>query len=291
MILTGATMNLDFVFVGPMKTGTSWIHEYMAWHGQVSVPVTVKETYYFSRNYNKGSDWFLRQFDSVSDNVVRGEVGPSYFGDIDAAKKIKNDNQSVKILITLREPYSRFLSHYHHNVRAGYIPDGTPLNEAFQSMRMARKHSEYYEGIKSWCEIFGTENVVIMSYELLESSPERFVAELCDHLSVEVKCVPDHLNKRVGEKKALRYPWLFRAATRVAKEMRRLDMHRLLNAIKRVGIRQILYSAEAPKSKAVAGGDEVRSALIRDSRKMSQEFGIDITRWEQSWQSHPLSER
>ncbi len=37
-----AKYNLDFVAVGPMKTGTSWIYEYLRFHDQVSVGYQLK---------------------------------------------------------------------------------------------------------------------------------------------------------------------------------------------------------------------------------------------------------
>ena len=79
---------IDFVFVGPMKTGTSWVHEYMALHPTISVPVTVKETYYFSKNYYKGIGWYAKQHAANSETVVMGEVSPTYFDSEEVANRI-----------------------------------------------------------------------------------------------------------------------------------------------------------------------------------------------------------
>lgn len=37
---------LDFVVVGPFKTGTSWIYNYLSDYQQIALPKKVKETFF-----------------------------------------------------------------------------------------------------------------------------------------------------------------------------------------------------------------------------------------------------
>ena len=71
---------LDFVAVGPFKTGTSWIYNYLINYQQVALPTTVKETFFFDRQFDRGLDWYYSHFELLGEKPKKvGEIAPSYF--------------------------------------------------------------------------------------------------------------------------------------------------------------------------------------------------------------------
>ena len=54
---------LDFIFVGPSKTASTWIFQILNEHHEVSVP-PAKDIYYFDKFYLKGPEMVSQ---SVSD--------------------------------------------------------------------------------------------------------------------------------------------------------------------------------------------------------------------------------
>lgn len=64
---------LDFVAVGPEKTGTTWIYSYLKEPG-VCFPLEVKEIFFFDKFYNKGLGWYMCHFKHCQAESRKGEV-------------------------------------------------------------------------------------------------------------------------------------------------------------------------------------------------------------------------
>jgi len=77
---------LDFVAVGPPRTATTWIHEYLKRQQDVRLPKELKETHFFSWKYEKGIDWYFSHFASSGPHKITGEVCPTYFDSPRAAE-------------------------------------------------------------------------------------------------------------------------------------------------------------------------------------------------------------
>ena len=65
------------LFVGPTKSGTTWIHRYLESRGDVALPAQMKETFFFDKVYDNGFDWYANLFPPESDGRLRAEVAPS----------------------------------------------------------------------------------------------------------------------------------------------------------------------------------------------------------------------
>jgi len=274
---------LDFVVVGPMKTGTSWVHEYLSWHKQVSVPTTVKETYFFSKNYDKGQHWFDKQFGNEDEFLTRGEVGPTYFPNTNAAELIRKHSPNARIIIILREPYARFMSHYYQNVRAGNIAHGTPLDEVYRDQDWVRGHSEYYKNIVLWKKTFGADQVTVLFHEDLNLRPQQFIADLSEALGIEHCTLPDSLNKKVGHRAVPVNASLLRAALKIKAFLRQRDMHFIVNTAKKLGIRNMLYSKKEPPVEQIDGSQEIRSIFLEESIQLEKELGVDLSHWKNTY--------
>ena len=106
----------SFFVIGAQKSATTTIHNWLKQHQEVSLPIQ-KETHYFSKKdkFDKGIDWYIEQFSSNKDILLRGEIDPSYMYIKNSVKRIKqiiNDRKSLKFIILLREPIDRGYSHY-----------------------------------------------------------------------------------------------------------------------------------------------------------------------------------
>ena len=77
----------NFLFIGPQKTGTTWIHEYLRLSGHVVLPRGVKETHFFDKYFDKGVQWYASHF-KEGDRIV--EVGASYFDKSDVPYRVKD---------------------------------------------------------------------------------------------------------------------------------------------------------------------------------------------------------
>lgn len=277
------TRAVDFVFVGPMKTGTSWVHEYLALHPSIGVPVKVKETYYFSKNYHKGTKWYAKQHDFDSEAVIFGEVSPTYFDSKEAAERILKHNSNTKVVITVREPLSRFLSHFQHNVRAGIFDANQNLEDLYKEHRRIRGHSSYVDNIHMWTNLFGASNTIVLLNEELESRPELFANKICAHLGVEEMEIPAVLNKKVGRGRTPVNTRLVKSVKKTVSFLRKLELHNIVNFVKRTGVGNLMYSKVEAEPATYVGIESVSSKLTEEALRLEKEVAIDIDLWRKIW--------
>ena len=67
----------DLLFVGPPRTGTTWIDAYLRARGDVLLPSRVKETWFFSQFFDRGVDWYGAHFPPCDSPKRSAEVDPT----------------------------------------------------------------------------------------------------------------------------------------------------------------------------------------------------------------------
>ncbi len=280
-----AKYNLDFVAVGPMKTGTSWIYKYFKFHDQVSVPTKVKETYFFNRKYEKGIDWYFSHFSEIRGDKLVGEVNPAYFMSPEASNRIYQINPQCKIVVTLREPIDRFISHYLHALRGNVnIPQKTSLREALQTKKYLLNSSKYYQPLSRWISIFGKDNVKILFYELLKDDPQKFVDELCCQLGIKSIEIPEYLNCRVGYRREPVNYTLSKMSSMFKKFLGENELHEVVNLAKKIGLKSLIYKKERLDFNAdIQDLEYAFNMIIEDIIMLENSLGLDLSVWREIW--------
>ncbi len=97
-----------FLGVGVMKSGTTWIVECLREHPEVFMSEP-KELHYFSRNRNKGIEWYYNFFQNKNSFKAIGEFSNTYFDDPEIPRRIIKELGSIKIIICIRNPIERFV--------------------------------------------------------------------------------------------------------------------------------------------------------------------------------------
>ncbi|RLF35719.1 MAG: sulfotransferase, partial [Thermoplasmata archaeon] len=106
----------NFVIAGPPKSGTTSLLFYLERHPDVFV---INEPHFFSRNYEKGIEWYESLFEKHKKEKAVGEKSPSYFFDPKVPLRIKKHIPDVKLIFIFRDPIKRAYSEYWHNVIHG----------------------------------------------------------------------------------------------------------------------------------------------------------------------------
>lgn len=164
-------------FIGPEKTGTTWIQEYLKNRKDVALPQGTKETFFFDRFYWWGRQWYVNNWDAHEVATrLPVEVAPSYFFCEQAAQRIHDFTNQATVVCTLREPVSRIVSLYYHRRRAGMVR--APLLEAIRKDQVLRRSMYYGPALRRWTEVLGPERVKVFFFEELRDQPVRFVRDL-----------------------------------------------------------------------------------------------------------------
>jgi hypothetical protein len=119
----------DYLIIGTQKGGTTSLYNYLGQHPWI-LPALKKEVHFFdTQNFAKGPGWYRAHFPlnlqkkyankSSRCSAITGEASPYYLFYPHAPKRVEKILPKTKIIVMLRNPVDRALSHYYHQVRKG----------------------------------------------------------------------------------------------------------------------------------------------------------------------------
>lgn len=202
----------DFLIVGAMKSGTSSLFNYLSQHPLIVPPVR-KETHYFSLGYRlgKGEDWYRAHFPlkiALNGGKITGEATPGYMFEPDVPARIAKALPAARIIVVLRNPVERAISHYAHEVAMGreYLPfeDAIACEEDRLAAAMAageegyetfihasyKKRGLYFEQIHFLEQQFDRDQIMILGSGALFAKANDTMEELSDFLGLPGMPVP-----------------------------------------------------------------------------------------------------
>lgn len=199
----------NLFIVGAPKAGTTFLYEFLSKQQKVFLP-KIKELNHFTYDelskesyYNdfkvKDLKSYLKYFKKVNGEKYIIDSSVSYFASPRAASRIKAFNSEAKIIIILRDPIQRAYSHYLMDLRMSFArkPMENYLSDASSFHYKQYIHnSNYILNCSKFLEVFGEENVLILSLSHLSQSIEK----LAKYLDLKVDFSTEEINKKVNEK-------------------------------------------------------------------------------------------
>ncbi|MGI8523655.1 MAG: sulfotransferase family protein [Nocardioides sp.] len=270
----------NFLYVGPDKAGSSWLHEMLLKHPDVYL-TPAKDLYYFDRYYDRGPAWYASQFRDARDEKIVGEVCQDYLFHPEAAARIRATLGPVKIMVSLRDPVERAWSSYLYMRKHGIGPD--TFGEALQSRPELLEHGRYATGLDRFLELFPRDLVHVALFDDLVVDPQGFMDGVTSFLEVDpLPLAEKDLAARLPAAKA-RSVRLASAARRSADWVREHDGATLVGRVKRSPLIQRALYRPLDRQAVRPGSDDVlavRSALSREIDSLDRNFGF---RLRESW--------
>ncbi|NNE57224.1 MAG: hypothetical protein HKN36_03865 [Hellea sp.] len=177
----------NLIIAGAQKSGTSWLHAQLRQHPDIFMPA-VKELNYFNRIGEVTADEYLAHFRSAGSERYVGEATPHYFwkrienspyceppGDFDVATEMHRFlDPGAQLIFSLRDPVSRAVSGWHHNMCMGRNPDrkgmlDCPPSMGIVDLGMYARHWDHFESL------FGRERMHVVLYDDLERAPRDYL--------------------------------------------------------------------------------------------------------------------
>jgi len=205
----------DFIIIGAARAGTTSLYRYLVEHPCVH-PSRTKEVHFFDIHYPKGLGWYRANFPlraalrlasrTAGERHITGEASPYYLMHPRAAERAAGAVPGAKLIVTLRSPVDRAISHYYFEVKTG--GETLSLQEALdaEAERLApeiekmRADPDYYsvvhqrrsyiargiyvDQIMDWRRHFPKEQMLVLKTEDLLADPRRGVRECCDFLGI-----------------------------------------------------------------------------------------------------------
>ena len=169
---------LDFVIAGVQKGGTTSLAEQISAHPNVSF-CSEKEPHFFSKRQDVSSEKARLDYWSLytgNDDDLYGEASTSYtFVDEypETASKLYHHNPDMKIIIVLRDPIKRVISHVYHRMRKGLIPNGDVMASLHHHSDYIDR-SRYYAQLKAYFDVFPESQIKVLRSESLHKNGDAF---------------------------------------------------------------------------------------------------------------------
>ena len=200
----------NFLIVGAAKSGTTSLAAWLAEHPDVFV-APGKELHFFSveSNWARGVGWYAEQFAASAGEPAIGEATPMYLFADRAAERMADVVPGARLVVCLREPASRALSHWRHWYHRRAV-ERRPFAEAVDEelAQLASRPPEalsaydpdggyyvemgrYLPQLERLCRYFPRERVHVLLLEDLHDAPRETFAQVCRFLGVDDAVVPD----------------------------------------------------------------------------------------------------
>lgn len=168
----------DFLIIGAERSGTTWLYERLREHPGVYMPAD-KEVHFFNeyrsdgtrnRNYEFGLEWYSQLFAPAGPQQVRGEATPMYLHCPGTAARIAEAAPSVKILVALRNPVDRALSHW--RMLLAKKQTSLPFRQAFDAdVHGLASRGLYASQLRDYLRHFDQEKFLLLRLQDVEATP------------------------------------------------------------------------------------------------------------------------
>jgi len=264
--------------VGAGKCGTTRLYGLMRAHTQCCAS-DVKETMYFEHYFDRGVDWYEKHFRVDRAHLAIGEVSNTYIFNPEIAARIKSYNPDAKIVVTVRNPIERALSHYLYLKRGGLqLP---PFEQAIRDPQ--HEHilwrGCYFKHMQPYLACFPPEQVQVLVFEDLIADKERYARQFLDFIGVD-SAVPDfdenQYRLRAGKARSPRLARLLKKGANLARD---LDLGPLVQKVKNSAVPKLAYRNIAASEKPVID-NALRGRLAEyfraDTAALSEWTGRDL---------------
>lgn len=199
--------------IGAARSGTTSLYHSLNSSDEIFMS-PVKELSYFSNHYENWSVDDYKVFFSKQEehHKYSGEISPHYLHSRLACERIANHIPNCKIVILLRNPVTRTISHFKHHYNFHKVPKidryfslglkmiNTEQDLKFHHPVMNMRQSFYYDAVKMYLDTFPKDNVFIGTLDQMKANPLAFGNRLSDWLGVEVPIEREPKNKSTNIK-------------------------------------------------------------------------------------------
>lgn len=207
----------DFILIGAQKSGTTSLFSYLTEHPEdLRNPLNYKEVYFFNSRYEKGVNHYKHYFPLKYRHGLVGEATTTYLHSKEAPARVSSLLPAVKLILILRDPVSRAISHYYHHKKRGR--ESRSLEEAFSqdilnsfdsgnfaddgfSYRYLN-NGDYQPHIANWEKYYPSSQICVSSAEEMFKNPQNVYSRVCDFLGIDSMFSPVFRVQNQGSEKS-----------------------------------------------------------------------------------------
>jgi hypothetical protein len=211
----------DFLIIGTQRGGTTSLYRYLQAHPCIR-PASTKEVHFFDMRFHKGLAWYRGHFPTQIEQyaverlhghrLVTGEASALYLFHPHTPKRVAKTLSSIKLIVLLRNPVDRALSHYYHAIKHGW--ETLSFEEAIEGeeQRTAQEREKlladeryessayrhrsyltrgiYVDQLQVWMTLFAREQFLILKSEEFYADPAATLKAVLAFLNVPETKLP-----------------------------------------------------------------------------------------------------
>ena len=184
---------INFICIGGQRCGKNTMYTWLRDHPEVSTSQEM-EINFFSHYWEKGYGWYENHFSLKNKTKAMGEMSGSYLYDKQAPDRVKQYNKDVKIIVSLRDPVKRVISHFKHSVKVRHIAsENLDVIDSIKNSPALVEFSRYRKYLGYWLDIFPAENILVLNFENVIKHPKETYKELCIFLGIDTEIESSNL--------------------------------------------------------------------------------------------------
>jgi hypothetical protein len=178
------TIGPDVVIAGSARSGTSFLASLLGGHPGVD-PGSVKESNYFSRELDRGPDWYDRLYAARRPGLLRLDASMSYtFTHFpEALANLAREAPDAVVVYAVRHPLRRLLSHY--QLHRDYFKNDPALTLG-AALAPSGAYAGVYTGASDYAlwlprlsEHFGTDRLIVVPFPVVTGKRDELVDVVC----------------------------------------------------------------------------------------------------------------
>lgn len=196
--------DISFFVIGAARCGTTSLHRHLVRHPQIAVPAK-KEPRFFSKNFDKGWDWFADIYRDKQPDQIAGDFSPGYSNMVTknrALRRIAQYYPDAKIIYMVRNPIDCALSNWRMASNLGAAPS---FAECVGTHKTVFHRTLFWKQISAYREEFPDDRILVMPLEKMSAESEKQTRVITDYLGIS-PFHEDYPHRNVSDRKSNRAP-------------------------------------------------------------------------------------
>ncbi|QTN38483.1 sulfotransferase [Cryomorphaceae bacterium] len=272
---------IQFIGLGEMKSGTSWVANALAQHPDVGLSFP-KELHYFNdrfayynpqkSKYAPDLRGYWSHFKHASNQKVLGEFSVHYLFDPVAAERIHRHFPDVKLIVCHRDPVERAYSqwtwsHFHKK------QESRSFEEVMATEGELIERGLYFQNIQPYLELFSEDQFLYLSLKDIRQNPEDTLSRIADFLELSPFPSDIDLSSR-NRAKSTKSSALYGLQRFIGENLHRFGLSGLGDSVRRSGLGKAL-------SKVNSKAEDLPPFKAEYHDQYDQLFSEDQERWTQ----------
>jgi hypothetical protein len=270
-----------FLGIGVIKCGTTWLAEVLAGHPDIFV-AHGKETHFFSHHYDRGLDFYLKNFIPAKNEKAIGEFSVTYMlNSEEIARRIYEFNPRIRLLVVVRNPIERAFSEYSWRMQRGQKLGS--FRDALKSVPQLTQNGYYYKNLTPYWNLFTKKQILIILFDDIKNDPVRVQKQTFSFLEVEAS-FKSHLTKKIiGKTINPRFQSLENFRIRLHEWSKKKNKPYVITWIKKTGLssfyRKLNNRGKNIPNLTLDDKSVIYSELKDDMQKFQDKTSLDISSW------------